>query len=59
MNKKLRLNQIEGKILEVLVPLISQIEDKYPGDKSGNVDDKWYYVVAMLLDGKDCVNQWI
>jgi hypothetical protein len=59
MNDKLSLNQIEGQIRRALKLLISQIENKYPGDKSGNADAKWYYLATMLLDGKDYVNQWI
>ena len=49
MNDKLSLNQIEGQIRRALMPLISQIEDKYPGDKSGNADARWLTMNIYMM----------
>lgn len=31
------------------MPLISQIEDKYPGDKSGNADARWLTMNIYIM----------
>ncbi len=59
MNKRLSLEQIEKQISAALSQKIEELEDKYCLPFQNRVDERWYYLAPMLMDGVDFVNDWI
>lgn len=50
INRDLSYREIKNEIIVKLKKLLISIESKYGNNKTGRVDDKWYYVVPLLLD---------
>ncbi len=59
MNQKLTLEKIEQQIESELLLLLDKVEDMYGQPFQNRVDERWYYLAPMLLDGADYVNEWI
>lgn len=57
MNRGMSLKQIEKDITIKIENALSSLVN-YQGT-SNRVDDKWYYIVPMLLDGQEYVAEWM
>ena len=55
MNRNLTLNQIKKEIERKL----SEKLEKYTFNDKGKVDNRWYYIAPMLLDGDGYVTTWL
>jgi len=57
MNRGMALKEIEKDIKIKIEKALSSLKN-YQGS-SNRVDDKWYYIVPMLLDGQEYVSEWM
>ncbi len=55
LNRGLTLNQIKKEIEKKL----SEKLEKLTVDNKGKVDNRWYYIAPMLLDGEGYVSTWL
>ncbi len=59
MNQGMTLEQIEREIRKTLTQFLDKLEDTSGLQNKNRVDDRWYYLAPMLLDGFTYVNKWI
>lgn len=58
LNRGLSLQQIEKEIKLQIKGLVTKL-NKYVDTSNNRVDEKWYYLAPMLLDGLEYAKQWI
>ncbi|MCQ2522167.1 MAG: helicase [Lachnospiraceae bacterium] len=54
-NKKMSLSEIEKEVSNKIEKLVSRFE----GKNAGLADNRWYYMVPILLDDEDYVTNWL
>lgn len=55
MNEKLGINDIQKRIREQIAKKL----DEYPCKDTGKVDDGWYYLAPLLMDGEEYARRWL
>ena len=59
LNQRKSLNQIERDIRMSLAEKLQAIEEKCSGGTRSRVDDRWYYLAPMLMDGTAYAKEWM
>lgn len=59
INEHKSLEQIERELRKKISEKIEEIDNKYSVPFIGRIDDRWYYIAPMLMDGLEYVNEWI
>lgn len=57
LNKRETLAQIEKSIRQKLRKTLNGLENQY-GARNNRVDERWYYLSPMLMDGSQTAGQW-
>lgn len=59
MNAKMSLVQIESGIRKNLKEKLDKLQHEYALPLQKKLDERWYYMAPMLMDGVDYVNDWM
>ena len=59
LNNNESLEQIEKTIRFRINEKLNLVDEKYGDLKNNKIDERWYYLAPMLIDGVDYVKAWI